>query len=139
MPDAELERAFLNTRYIVDAPGGAIAIRIGECCPSLDALLAEHGVTCWTFVTANNPKAEKLNNKINMLRNISLCAEVLDRGCALLTGRGQADAGDWPEEESVLVFGMNAADAVALGARYGQHAVVTGNIGECAVLRWCTG
>lgn len=138
-PDPELERAYRNTTYIVDVPDGAMAIRIGERCPRLDALLAKHGTSCWALVTAWNPRSEQLSNKNNELRNKSLCAELRQRGYAALKGRGQADAGDWPPEESLLVLGMVAADAVALGARYGQHAVVTGVAGECAVLRWCAG
>lgn len=139
MLDAKLEQAYRNTRYIVDAPGGPIVLRIGEHSAALDALLAELGVTCWTFITASNPRSVKSNNKINNLRNDALSADLRRAGYAVFTGRGVADAGDWPAEYSVLVPGMAAADAVQFGARYGQYAVVTGNLGECAVLRWCTG
>lgn len=136
---AALERAYRNTRYVVDAPGGAVVIRIGERCPALDAWLAAEGVGCWAFVTASNPRSEKLDNKNNDLRNSALRKALRDAGYRLLPGRGEADAGDWPPEESVLVAGLDAQAAVALGARHGQHAVVTGNAGECAVLRWCAG
>lgn len=138
MPDAELERAYRNTRYIVDAPGGAIVLRIGECSSALDALLTAQGASCWAFVTASNPQSEKLCNKNNNLRNKALIAELRHAGYTLFTGRGQADGGDWPAEDSVLVLGLSAADAVLAGARYGQYAVMTGNVGECALLRWCT-
>jgi hypothetical protein len=136
---AALKRAYRNTRYVVDAPGGAIVIRIGERCPALEAWLAAEGVACWAFVTAWNPQSKILTNKNNDLRNSALCAELCAAGYRWFAGRGVADAGDWPPEESVLVAGLDAQAAVALGARHGQHAVVTGNAGECAVLRWCAG
>lgn len=139
MPDPELERAYRNTRYIVDAPGGAIVLRIGEGSAALDALLAERGARCWAFVTASNPQSVKINNKNNSLRNHALRSELRRAAYVLFTGRGQADAGNRPAEESFLVLGITEADALRLGARHGQNAVVTGNIGECAVLRWCTG
>lgn len=66
---AELERAYRSTTYVVDAPEGAIGIRIGEPCPALDGLLAQLGVTCWAFVTAWNPQSEILFSKINELNN----------------------------------------------------------------------
>lgn len=133
------ERAYRGTTYVVDAPEGAIGIRIGEPCPALDGLLAQLGVACWAFVTAWNPQSEILSSKINELNNNRLRAELFAAGYRLFGGRGLPDAGGWLAEESVLVAGLDAQAAVALGARYGQLAVVTGNAGECAVLRWCAG
>ena len=49
---ATLERAYLATAFVADAPGGCIEIRIGRRHPDLDALLAGHGADAWAFVTA---------------------------------------------------------------------------------------
>lgn len=134
---AGLERAYRRTTYRVDAPGGSIDLRIGEASPALDALLRSEGVDCWAFVTAWNPRSEKLSIKNNRLRNIALCGELRCAGLRWWPGQGVGDGGDWPPEDSLLVLGLNAVDALALGRRHGQHAVVTGRVGECAVLRWC--
>ena len=56
----------------------------------------------------------------------------------VLPGVGVGDAGDWTPEESLLVLGIAQADAVAIALRYGQRAIVAGELGgvprlvECA-------
>ncbi len=135
----DLERAYRATTYVVDHPDGAIAIRIGEPCPRLDALLAEKGVSNWAFVTAWNPGSDKTSNKNNRVRNVALRSAVTVAGHAVLDGRGVPDRGDWAPEESLLVLGIDAATATALGWRHGQRAIVAGRAGGCAELLWCDG
>jgi hypothetical protein len=139
MDRTELERAYRATTYVVDHSDGAIALRIGEPCPRLDALLAEKGVSHWAFVTAWNPGSEKISNKNNKLRNVALRAAVTVAGHAVFDGRGVPDRGDWAPEESLLVLGIDAAAATALGRRHGQRAIVSGRAGGCAELHWCGG
>lgn len=139
MDRSDLERAYRATTYVVDHPGGAIAIRIGEPCPRLDALLAERGVSDWAFVTAWNPGSEEMSVKNNAARNTALRAAVAVAGHAVYDGRGVPDRGDWVPEESLLILGIDAAAATALGRRYGQRAIVAGRAGGCAELHWCGG
>lgn len=137
--DAALEKAYRATAYVVDLPDGPVSIRIGQRCPRVDAWLSAHALNEWVFITAWNPQSEILDNKINELRNAALGDALRQRACVVFSGRGQPDQGGWTAEESLLALGISEADAVALGAQFGQHAVVTGRRGECAVLRWCTG
>lgn len=139
MPEraAALEAAYRATTYVVDHPDGEIGIRIGEHHPRLDALLAAHGATEWAYITAWNPGSVKKSFKNNKLQNNRLRAAVRAAGHVCYPGRGRPDGGAWTPEESLLVVGIAEAQAVALGARFGQNAVVTGVAGGPARLRWC--
>lgn len=135
----ELEVAYRNTSYRVDHPDGGFGIRVGEQSDRLDALLATHGMNNWAYVTASNPRSEKLTNGINRLRNAALMAQVTQQGFVIYPGRGESDADDWVAEESVLILGMDAAAALQLGVQFGQHAVLVGHAGGRAELKWCGG
>jgi len=50
---------------------------------------------------------------------------------------GALSAYDWVAEESLLIIGIDETAALALGAQFGQHAIVVGEAGGCAGLRWC--
>lgn len=134
-----LERAYRNTTYRVDHPEGAIGLRIGEPSARLDALLAAHRATRWAFITAWNPFSEKISNENNQLRNKALLDAVTVAGHVVFAGSGVPDHGDWPPEDSLLVLGISLDTALALGRRHGQHAIVAGEAGGCAVLHWCGG
>lgn len=136
-PLADIERAYRNTTYLVDHPEGAFGIRLGEPCPRLDAVLAAHGVKCWAYVTAWNPRSQPLPAAVNAARHADLLARVAQLGYRVFPGRGQPDSGDWIPEESLLILGITEAAALALGAQFGQHAIVVGESGGSAGLRWC--
>jgi hypothetical protein len=137
MPRAALEQAYRNTTYWVDDPEGSFGIRLDEACARLDVLLAAHGVDCWAYVTAWNPRSQLLQAALNAARHAKLRARIAALGFAVLTGRSQPDSADWAAEESLLVLGMDEAAALALGKQFGQHAVVAGVRGGVAGLCWC--
>jgi hypothetical protein len=133
---SDLEAAYRNTTYCVDHPAGNFGIRIGEPCAPLDTLLREHGVSTWVYVTACNPRSRLLSSEENAARHAQLLARTRALGLKVFAGRGKADRGDWVEE-SLLILGLDKAAAVALGAAFRQNAVVVGNLGGVAELRWC--
>ncbi len=133
----KIERAYRNTTYLVDHPEGTFGILLGEPCLRLDALLAAHGVSCWAYVTAWNPRSEPMPAELNAARHADLLACVSQSGYSVLPGHGQPDCGDWVAEESLLILGMAEAAALALGAQFGQRAIVVGRMGGDAELRWC--
>lgn len=129
--------SFLQTTYRVNAgPAGAIDIRVGSTCPALDDLLVRHGATGWAFITAWNPMSRPLPQEENRARAAQLAAELRGR-FVLFDGAGIGDAGDWPPEESLLVLGIDEAEAVAIAIRYRQLAIVAGETGGTARLVRC--
>ena len=136
MTDRELEVAYQSTTYVVDHPAGDFAIRLGDSCAPLDALLRLHGVSTWAYITACNPRSQLLSSEENAARHAQLLAHACALGLKVLSGRGKADRGDWVEE-SLLILGLDENAAVTLGVAFEQNAVVVGTIGGRAQLKWC--
>jgi hypothetical protein len=125
----ELEVAYGATDYRVeDAPSGPFVIRIGQVCADVNEE--------WAFVTACNPRSERLSDEKNSRRMAELEAVVQVGGWTYYHGQGIGSDGRWPAEPSLLVVGISEADAIALGKRFGQNAVVVGRVGEAARLAW---
>lgn len=143
--DPALWQAYRETRFEVDAApatsGGPSApgftIRVGERSPALDRLLDETGHDAWAFVTAANPASRPLSAEENAARNRRLERALRDRGLEYRAGRGVGADPDWAPEESFLVLGLDRSAAAALGAAFGQNAVVVGLRGEAASLLDC--
>lgn len=135
---ADLLAAYRRTHYRVDTPQGTFAIHIDQPCPPLDALLARHGCREWAYITAYNPRSAPLSPDMNAARQAELLTEVQAQGWIHYHGQGQPAAEDagWTAEDSLLIVGMDAANAARLGRRFGQNAVVVGQMGEAARLWW---
>ncbi len=136
MQDGSLETAYRNTAYWVDHPAGTFGIRLNAVCVPLETLLRAYGVAAWAYVTACNPRSQKLTDAENATRHAQLLARVRESGFPYFAGRGSADDASW-SEASLLILGISAAEALRWGAAFDQHAVVVGVLGGCAELRWC--
>ena len=135
-PDFVLEQAYLRTTYVADDRSGPIPLRIGEPSTRLDDLLRETACTCWAFISAWNPASQRLSEVENAARHAALLARVRELGLPFRSGRGVADDGGWVEE-SLLILGLSAVDAIRLGRAFGQNTVVVGCRGGLAELKWC--
>jgi len=58
-------------------------------------------------------------------------------GYRWLPALGEGDDPGWTPEPSVLVLGLSVPNAVRLGRRLQQNAVVVGKLGGRATLVWC--
>lgn len=134
----DIDSAFRATTYRVFVPNDApIDLRIGERSERLDALLRERGCDDWVFITAWNPGSRRLSAEENDARQADLLDALQQRGREWLSGSGIPADASWQPEASVLVFGTCRAEAVALGKRFGQLAVVLGTRGGEAELAYC--
>jgi hypothetical protein len=133
----ELHAAYLQTTYWVEARPEPIALRVGERSRALDHVLAQRQVRSWAFVTAWNPKSQMLTPWRNAARDAQLRQTLARDGYRWLPALGEGDDPGWTPEPSVLVLGMSVLDAVSLGRRLKQNAVVTGKLGGRATLVWC--
>ena len=55
----------------------------------------------------------------------------------MFLGEGIGDDGTWPLEQGILVLGIEREAAVQLGRRFGQRAIVCGELGGLATLALC--
>ena len=128
-----LRKAYFQTAYVVRAPSGVHALRIGGRHPAFDAELEKADAQCWAVVTAWNPGSIPRTAPENAAAQAALLDAVAGLGLVGWPAEGRADSGGW-REESVCVLDMDAAAAIAMGRRFGQLAVVVGKLGGPAQL-----
>lgn len=137
MKTSALEAAYQRASYWVDgATDGRIRLRCGERSEPLDRLLAAAGTAQWAYITACNPASIRLAAADNAARMARLESLVAARRFRHLHGEATCDDGDWPPEPSLLVLGIEEADAVAIGRSFGQNAILAGSRGSAARLVW---
>jgi hypothetical protein len=97
--------AYRNTAFEADTPKGPLSLRVGRRCAALEALLTDHRVSTWAFVTAYNPGSMRLSDEDNAARHRELEAVVPTLGLTFSPGEGVADDRQWPTERSLVNFG----------------------------------
>ena len=130
-------RAYGHTRFCVDDGPRRICFKAGSRSPRLGALLRRHGVNRWAFVTAWNPASVPQSPERNAQRQLELMELVTAKGYAMLPGEGIGEDPTWTPEESVLILGIGRREAVDLGRRFGQLAIVVGELDGAAALVSC--
>lgn len=135
-PSKEVELAYRSTRYRARTPEGSLTLRIGRRSRKLDALLARYGAECWAFVSAANPYPQQCLAAANDARHADLVERVAGMRLAHFEGEGVASDGSF-SERSLLIIGIGLAEAVELGARLGQCAIVVGTRGDAPELAYC--
>ena len=135
--DEALLEAYRHTRFIAQTEIGPLEIRIGQRCPPLDELLTGQGVSTWAYVTAFNPASNLLSEQDNIERQRQLGRLVSSQGYLSYSGEGIAENSRWPPEASLLILGIQRADAVQLAQKFGQLAIVCGAVGHAAELVLC--
>jgi len=125
--DLGLLLAYQAAEYVVFGEP-ELVIRIGELNPDLDELMQAHEATSAAFVTAANPHGEKKSAEENEERLAGLRASSYLIGHAWFEGEGRdSDEPDparrWTKA-SLLVLGLERADAMAIGIAHDQNAIV---------------
>ena len=128
----ELLNAYKTTTYSV--PGLGLNIRVGEYDKVLQKTLKQHNLTTWAFITAWNPESRQLSLPDNRDRNQALLTQLKSEGFAIYEGIGIPDISDWTPEESLFVMGVSQQRAIELGIKYGQNALIFGQVGKLAEL-----
>jgi len=132
-----LLEAYRRTRFCAETERGQVVIRIGEDCPTLDALLRALGFATYAYITAFNPGSIRLTDEENRARQSDLNNIVRQLGHPAFPGEGIGDDGVWPPEQSMLVLGIEYVAAIQLGRRFGQRAIVFGTVGGAPALVLC--
>lgn len=133
-----LRAAYEAARYEVHVDNGVFVLRHGSAHPEFDALLRSRFPTAasWTFVTAWNPYSKALTDTENHTRQKELHAWVTSQGLSWLQGVGCDDHSDW-REESLVIVDLGRDRSRAVGARFGQYAVLVGEVGGIAEVCAC--
>ncbi|PYV74245.1 MAG: hypothetical protein DMG97_09285 [Acidobacteria bacterium] len=137
MVKPELLEAYKRTQFIVDLPDRQTIICHGQRNGVIEQILAEHAAKTGAFITAHNPRSQRLSDAENRERHRLLIADVKKQGFAYLTGSGIGEDHGWPAEESLLVIGTTHDQAIALGTKHGQLAIVWVETGKAAQIVLC--
>jgi hypothetical protein len=132
----ELEAAYRATTYRVYLPGGHCDLRPGVASDTLRCWLETNGATGFAILTACNPGSVRLDEEENASRQSQLECELLESGYETYVGENVAEDAAWPVEESCFVPGIPVAEAMTLGGKYGQNAVVCGGADGVPELVW---
>ncbi len=126
--------AYLRAEYWVGYPDDRLLLRVGERAEGLSRLVPD-GVTTfgaemsWAYLTAWNPGSEIQMEFVNRQKQEELEMFLRGAGHAVLPGVARDPEGVWPDEESILAFGLGWENALLLGRSFGQTAILAG-IGE---------
>ena len=128
-PQPKLKDAYLNTSYWIEETIKPFKIRVGKSNPQLETLLAEYKAATWAYISAFNPRSIPITYEENERRHDELHCVAQGFGYPTLSGHGVGDDGVWPPEKSLLIIGIGRDDALALGRRFEQSAIVFGERG----------
>ena len=132
----EKVRAYLETRYSVNAAAGIITINATKADSVAAALLKTSGVASAAFITAHNPTGIK-TDAVNNARSYSRLVQDVTGRWQFMEGEGAHPTSGWPAEPGLFVLGIRMDDALALGRKHRQHVILFCNGSERPALYAC--
>jgi len=132
----DLEMAYRDTDYIVD-DDPPLRLKVGEQNDGARIVMASFNVESAAFITAWNPGSQKLSMHDNLDRQADLLEEIEKLRLNYFVGRGEHPDEGW-SEDSYLVLGISAEDAMTLARQFGQNAFLWIPISGVPELRWTT-
>jgi hypothetical protein len=131
----ELEAAYRQSIYVVEAPRGNVLLEVGKASPELDLLMDCFEATVAAVITAANPRSRRLPAAENASRHEQLLARH-PAGHRAVPTVAQDPRGVWPDEHGILVFGLALGEAIGLARAFGQYAILWCRAGEPVQLLW---
>jgi len=128
----ELIQAYKETDFNVYEP--KITIKVGQVSQELDSLLNINNCMTWAYITAWNPYSELTDDRTNEEKNDQLRNDLT--GYIFFYGEGVGSDHNWQPEKSFLILGIALHDAILIGKKYRQNAIVVGKIHEEPQLIW---
>jgi hypothetical protein len=128
----ELIQAYKETDFNVYEP--KITIKVGQINQELDRLLQNQNCLTWAYLTAWNPYSELTDDRTNEEKNNQLRNDLT--GYILFDGEGVGYDQNWQPEKSFLILGIALDEAILIGKKYRQNAIVVGKIYEEHQLIW---
>jgi len=119
----EVLDAYRGAHYSFKLACQTVEFRIGQTCAPLAALIAQHRSPSAFCITAWNPLGQEVSREQNDAAQDILLATLHNEAPTFLPASGYDPNGTWAEP-GFLVFGLTRAQAVALGRRFRQNALV---------------
>jgi hypothetical protein len=134
------QEIYQEAHYLVLLPGDSgtdneVSFSIYQQNQEIDKLMDLHGKQTACFITACNPKGERIDYKENLRLMQELESIVQQKQLPYFFGQGGDSKGTWIEK-SLLIVGIDRAEADQLAHQYEQNAVVWFELGSAPTLRW---
>ena len=117
-----LLKEYRKTKYKVFDP--ELIFEIDKMNDNLSQLLNKYNSSEWAFITAFNPYSKVLNQDENIERHNEL--KELTNSFLTFEGHGVGEDPTWEPELSLLIIGITKEDAILIGNRFEQNAIVLG-------------
>ncbi len=115
--------AYRAALYEVDGQTRFV-LRVDRVSEPLRELCQAHGVSSAAYLTAFNPGSQRVSDATNRLAQQRLVACIEADGWPVVSGRSLAPDGGWPPEDSILVLGIPQHQALDMGRRFEQAAIL---------------
>ncbi|EDM28285.1 hypothetical protein LNTAR_10231 [Lentisphaera araneosa HTCC2155] len=128
---------YLKAEYQVFDKELTTSIKIGINNPQLNSFLKASNHNTWAFITAWNPYSlNETTDTENHSRNQTLLEDLNVQDIQVISGKGIDPSGEYSGEDSFLITGISRDDAIQLGQKYQQNAIVFGEIYKNPELIW---
>lgn len=127
-----LIESYLKTNYEVHVEPQYV-LRIGNQSAEFADYLRNSTYSSAAYITAYNPYGESLMDHENEKRSKSLYDDIVSFGYSPILGIGRDPKGLWPGEKSYLIPGITFDEAMMLGNKYEQNAILW--IGDSAYVQ----
>jgi hypothetical protein len=126
--DQRLREAYLATTYEVRHLG--LHLRIGEENWHLQEFLIDNNAFSWAFISAWNPFSQPLPFSENEKRHSILMDFVKKKQWIFTEGFGVPQKDEWEAEKSLFILDITINEAIDLGKRFDQNAIVIGRLAK---------
>lgn len=133
--DQHTLEAYLKTAYVTEKP--KLSIKIGEINSALNVFLFDNNSFFWAFVSACNPYSSILSDGENELLHSELIEKVKSMKLRYCEGAGIPSDESWKAEKSLLILDISKKEAIELGKKYKQNAIVVGKLNQAPELVFC--
>jgi hypothetical protein len=129
--ELSLWEAYIRAEYWVGHAENKILLTVGENAEGLARIApSPFGYEMsWAYLTAWNPASVPQMEFVNRGRQEELELSLRGSGFGVLPGVSRDPTGQWPDEEGLLAIGLGWEQALTLGRRFGQNAILAG-LGE---------
>lgn len=123
-----LIRAYYKTVYQTN--DGKFVLKINQKNDAINTYMNSKGYKYYCFITGWNPYSDELSIEENQKRNSWLVNILNKKGKEIFEGKGIPSNDSWKPEDSFLVFGIPKKDVISIGRKFGQNAIVYGEIND---------
>lgn len=130
-------KGYFAAEYRVFAPHETINLTANGQSPQLAQLHKSLGADSSAFITAYNPHGQQADEQTNRRQQVLLVNDVTEQW-SYLQGEGSDPTGIWHAEPSLLVLTISLDDALSLGRKYQQLAILFSTFEGRTNLRACS-